>query len=83
MKKFIKSLICLTVTVFLVFNFLPVMADPPEPPAGHGESGNQVPAPVGAPIDGELGILIILAISAGYGGIKLYCAKKNEKKEWI
>jgi len=47
--------------------------NPPPMPGGHGQNGAP---PVGAPIDGGLGIL--LAMGAAYGGKKLYTAwKKN------
>jgi hypothetical protein len=43
-----------------------LMADPPGPPpppgGGHGTGGNQPP---GAPIDGGMGILVILGTSLG------------------
>lgn len=54
-------------------------ADPPEPPppppSGHGQNGD---APMGAPIDGGLGIL--LALGALYGGKKIYAVKRETKK---
>jgi hypothetical protein len=79
MKKFIKSALFLSMVLCSVMLSGPVQADPPGPPADHGQTGNQ--DPVGAPIDGGLGILMILAGSAGYGGIKLYKARKKEKEE--
>lgn len=79
MKKIIKSLAFLSVTICLMFVSVLVYADPPGPPADHGVSGNQNPGPVGAPIDGGLGIIILLAGSAGYGGLKLYNARRKEK----
>jgi len=79
MKKIIKSLVFSSITICLMFVSVSVLADPPGPPADHGVSGNQDPGPVGAPIDGGLGILILLAGSAGYGGLKLYNEKKKEK----
>ena len=53
-------------------------ADPPDAPpmpGNHGQNGN---APVGAPIDGGLGIL--LALGATYGGRKVWTLWK-EKRE--
>lgn len=58
-----------------------VCADPPGPPTDHGSSGNQDPEPVGAPIDGELGVLVLLAAGAGYGGLKMVRAFKNKETE--
>ncbi|MEI6455230.1 MAG: hypothetical protein WCO93_02985 [bacterium] len=79
MKKIIKSLLLISLLTFATLISLPVLADPPGPPADHGQTGNQ--DPVGAPIDGGLGILVILAGSAGYGSYKLYKAKKAEKEK--
>ena len=53
----------------------PPLDNPPPPPGGgHGGGGNSQ----GAPIDGGLGILLV--IGAGYGSFKLYRIKKSEKK---
>lgn len=56
-------------------------ADPPGPPTDHGSSGNQDPEPVGAPIDGGLGVLVLLAAGVGYGGLKMARAFKNKEPE--
>jgi hypothetical protein len=69
--------------LMLVFGLLlasSVRSDPPLPPisGGHGRDANQ--PPVGAPIDGGLGILMILAGSSAYGGVKLYRARKREEQ---
>jgi len=49
--------------------------DPPDPPdTGHGQSGDQDPggnAPIGS------GLLILLGMSAAYGGRKVYKLKKE------
>ncbi len=51
------------------------LSDPPGPPgSGTGQGNGGGPNPVGAPIDGGLGIL--LALGLGYGGKKLYDARK-------
>ncbi len=47
---------------------------PPPPPGGGGPGGGGTP--VGAPIDGGIGIL--LALGLGYGGVKLYQLKKEK-----
>jgi len=74
MKKIGKFLI-----VFFILNssFFISFADPPLPPSAHGSEGNSEPR--GAPIDGGLGIL--LALGAGYGGMKLYKNRKNADRE--
>ncbi|MBN1198385.1 MAG: hypothetical protein JXA23_03460 [Bacteroidales bacterium] len=54
------------------------VADPPEPPpppSTHGQNGD---APVGAPIDGGLGIL--LAMGAFYGGKMAWSAYRTKAK---
>jgi hypothetical protein len=65
------------VLILLAIFTLPLVSlpDPPGPPGsggGQGAGGGQTP--VGAPIDGGLGIL--LALGLGYGGKKLYNARK-------
>lgn len=78
MKISYKHLLLAIFFIVLSFVFNTSKADPPPPPppGGHGSGGNQ--PPVGAPIDGGLGILI--AMGAAYGGKKLYTAKKDKKK---
>ena len=51
----------------------PLDNPPPPPGGGHGTGGNQ-----GAPIDGGLGILLVLG--AGYGAKKLYKARKDKNE---
>ena len=67
------------VFILLAIFALPLISlpDPPGPPgsgAGQGSGGGQTP--VGAPIDGGLGIL--LALGLGYGGKKLYEVRKTK-----
>ena len=75
MKRYI-----LKIAVILSFIMLPAfvaLADLPDaPPPDPGGTGGGTP--VGAPIDGGLGILLVLG--AGYGAKKLYQARK-EKNE--
>jgi hypothetical protein len=40
----------------------PPLQDPPPPPGGHGLGGNQ--SPTGAPIDGGLGMLVVIGTVA-------------------
>ena len=53
-----------------------VLADGPPPPPGNPGSGGG--GPVGAPIDGGLGILLVMGVA--YGGRKYYQARKPRKK---
>lgn len=78
MKKI--KLVCILIAIFA----LPFvsLSDPPGPPAppgsgqpGSGQGGGQ--DPVGAPIDGGIGIL--LALGLGYGGKKIYAARKAQQ----
>ena len=48
--------------------------DPPPPPPGHNSSGN-VPGG-GAPIGG--GMLVLVALGAGYGAKKVYDFRKRD-----
>jgi hypothetical protein len=61
--------------IFNVFADEPLDSPPPPPGGGHGSGGNTP----GAPIDGGLGILMILG--AGYGARKLYRNLVNREKE--
>ena len=49
----------------------PLDNPPPPPGGGHGGGGNQQ----GAPIDGGMGILLVLG--AGYGAWKIYKTRKE------
>ncbi|MBC8320128.1 MAG: hypothetical protein H8E34_05335 [Bacteroidetes bacterium] len=51
---------------------------PPDPPGGHGSSGD-AGAGGGAPIGS--GLLILLGLAAAYGGTKLYQIKKEDLEE--
>ena len=66
----------LAIVTILLFFTIPLisLADgpPPPPPGGTGGGGT----PVGAPIDGGLGIL--LALGLGYGAFKIYKLKKAQ-----
>jgi len=76
MKKFIyTSLIAVFVSLSMAVLADPGPPPPPPDPGGGGGGGG----PVGAPIDGGLGIL--LAMGAAYGGKKLYKARQDKKKE--
>ena len=77
LKKLLLTLAFLFTTLFM-FNAMaeePLDNPPPPPGGGHGGGGNQQ----GAPIDGGLGILLILG--AGYGAKKLYKIRKDGKQE--
>lgn len=52
----------------------PLDSPPPPPGGGHGGGGNSQ----GAPIDGGLGILLLLG--AGYGAKKIYVVRKDKKE---
>ncbi|MEI7982131.1 MAG: hypothetical protein WCI71_10795 [Bacteroidota bacterium] len=72
MKKLFSAL--------LVFTFISLsiaaLAQAPPPPPGN-PSGGGGGGPVGAPIDGGLGIL--LAMGAAYGGKKLYQIRRKKE----
>ena len=75
MKKLRKLLVVLAFLPGWMF-ITDLYADPPPLPAGcHGEGNNQ--PPVGAPIDGGLGILLILGTA--FAGIKRYKSKTGCK----
>ena len=60
---------------FMMMTAFPAYSDGPDappPPSEHGAGGNQGPA--GAPIDGGLGILLVMG--AVYGGKKIIQSRK-------
>ena len=73
-----KKYICFSLIACFVCLSMAVMADGPPPPPGNPGSGGGGGGPVGAPIDGGLGIL--LAMGVAYGGRKFYQARKSKKK---
>jgi hypothetical protein len=64
--------------ILALFFALPLinLADGPPPPPGGGGGPGGGGTPVGAPIDGGLGIL--LALGLGYGAFKIYKLKKAQ-----
>ena len=72
MKKAIKFL-ALTAFVMIVPMFLSAQPMPYDPGVGGGENG--YPTGGGAPLGG--GLIILLALGAGYGTKKVYDAKKK------
>ncbi len=66
------------IAVFVCLSMV-VTADPPPPPGDPSTGGGGSGGPVGAPIDGGLGIL--LAMGVAYGGRKYFQARKSKKKE--
>ena len=75
MKK-VKGIL-IVVAMGLVFS-IGMMAQPPQPPAGQGTSGDQPAGPMGSPIDGGISILLVLA--TGYGMKKIYNVRREPAK---
>jgi len=76
MKK-IKTYFAILALLSLTFYSVADNPGPPPPPGGGGPGGGGTP--VGAPIDGGLGIL--LALGLGYGGMKLLKTKKDKDND--
>ncbi|MEI7983859.1 MAG: signal peptidase [Bacteroidota bacterium] len=74
MKNIIKTLF---IAVLLSFG-ISVLAQAPPLPPGNPSGGGGGGGPVGAPIDGGLGILVAMGVA--YGGRKYYQARKSKKK---
>lgn len=74
-----KNLMKITFIAALLSISVATWADGPPPPPGDPSSGGGGGGPVGAPIDGGLGIL--LAMGAAYGGRKFYQARKKKASE--
>jgi len=75
MKKIIAKL--LLIAVLITGSQLLFSQPPPPPPPGHGGDGNQNAG--NAPIDGGLGILLVLG--AAYGSKRLYDRRKEQLEE--
>ena len=77
LKKILLTFTFVFASLFMLNAFAdgPMDSPPPPPGGGHGSGGNQQ----GAPIDGGLGILLILG--AGYGARKLYKARRENTEE--
>jgi hypothetical protein len=78
MKTFTKSIAALITITLLTIN---ISAQTPPPPNGGqtpGEAGN-TPVGGGAPIGG--GLLILVALGAGYGAKKVYDFRRRELEE--
>ena len=78
MKTLVCILFILANTAGILFQS-PAKADPPSsphpPPGGHGHAGNA--APPGAPIDGGLGVLLLLGTA--YGGLRVITRNRDER----
>ena len=76
MKKMFR-LVSIVLFVYLsAMLCLSGFADPPDPPplpGGHGQTGN-----VAAPIDGGMGILLVLGHA--YAGKKIYQRRKDDRE---
>ena len=78
MKNIVKIFVLTLFVLVLIVPPTSVFAqDPPPPPpgAGHGAGGSQVPGG-GAPIGS--GMVLLIAMAAGYGGKKVYDFKKQK-----
>ncbi|MCF8349173.1 MAG: hypothetical protein K9G61_10210 [Bacteroidales bacterium] len=75
MKMILAKL--LLITVLIAGSQQLISQPPPPPPSGHGDDGNQNAG--NAPIDGGLGILLVLG--AAYGGKRLYDLRKEQLEE--
>jgi hypothetical protein len=75
--KNIRALI--SVMMFVLLPLLSLADGPPPPPGQTGGGPGGGATPVGAPIDGGLGILI--ALGAAYGAVKIYQMKKVQATE--
>ena len=73
MKKVIR--VAVVTAFFLTAPLLMLAQNPPHPNGGSGPGGGNTPVGGGAPIGG--GLLIMLAMSFGYAGRKIYDAHKK------
>jgi len=74
-----KSVIALLLFFLPAFNVPLYAEDPPPPPNGGGTPVGSGGIPVGgAPLDGGIGILLLLG--AGYGGVQLSSAIRSRSR---
>ena len=62
---------------FLFFSWGMMAQNPPDPPDGHGDEGDQPPggdAPVGA------GVYLLVVLGAAYGAGKVFVMKKGDRR---
>jgi hypothetical protein len=76
MKKFIVKLCIIGSLIMFPLLTVNLFAQPMPPAGGHSQTGNQ---PAGAPLDGGLSILVLMA--AAYGGGKIHINRKKGKEE--
>ncbi|MCF8374670.1 MAG: hypothetical protein K9H64_23830 [Bacteroidales bacterium] len=69
------KIIIFLITLMFCLSIDSVIAQPPPPSSGHGNTGD-VPAGGGAPIAGGIGILVSLGVA--YGARKWYLSKKEQ-----
>lgn len=74
-----KLVIALLLFLLPAFNIPLHAEDPPPPPNGGGTPVGSGGTPVGgAPLDGGIGILLLLG--AGYGGVQLFSAIRSRDR---
>jgi hypothetical protein len=73
-NKFRIIAISLTFGLIIGFSALSI-AQPPDPPGGHGADGNQLPGGGMAPVGS--GIVMLISMGAAYGARKVYNARKR------
>jgi len=71
-----KKIFAIT-TILMIFGFSLLAQAPPAPPANAGSSGGPVGG--GAPIGS--GVVLLIAMAAGYGGKKVYDFRKRKLVE--
>lgn len=78
MKRIILKTITAVIFTLGLLSTLPTQGQPPPPPpSGHGDEGNQTAG--NAPINGGLGILLVLGVA--YGGKKVYDLRKEQMED--
>ena len=69
----------LTITIFLLVSAIAMGDSPPPPPPGGGQGGTGNVPGGGAPIGS--GLIILMALGAGYGAKKVYSFRKRKLAE--
>jgi hypothetical protein len=76
MDKILRRIFLIAQFVLVPLFIAGVFADPPGPPGPGGDPGTGGGIPVGAPIDGGIGVLLILGLA--YGCYKIYESWKKK-----
>jgi hypothetical protein len=77
MKTKTRSL--LIISLFFILPFITIAQNPPHPNGGGGPGSGNTPVGGGAPVGS--GLIILMALGAGYSSVKVYNYRKGLDKK--